>query len=130
MPRFSVPIIDPATGKQIGVACGSRPRRPRCGICASPDAELECDGCDKALCRACSVAPRAGVDYCLKCFEPAWKHWLQIRPSSLGAENRIQRRQAFRAWARLNPGKFLELAPPLSEASKRLHAAQGKVVGP
>lgn len=121
MPRFSVPIVDPATGKVIGIGCGSY-RRKRCHICAELGAELECDGCDKPLCRTCAVSPKKNVDFCQRCFEPAWRHWLQLRPSSIAGETRHQRRAAFRAWVLLNVEKFLELSKPLTAAGVQARA--------
>lgn len=106
------------------IACGRRPARKRCATCAILGAELECDGCDKALCRSCAVSPKRELDFCPRCFNPAWKHWLQLRPSSLGAEDRYQRRAAFRAWVCLNVEKFLELARPLTAASVQARARQ------
>jgi len=100
----------PLPGGGYVIACGRR-RRVRCATCAAPDAQLECDGCDKALCSACSVSPRKGLDFCPRCFDPAWKRWLQARPSSIGHETRAQRRAAFRAWARATCEVFLSLVP-------------------
>lgn len=118
MPRFSVPIVDPTTGKVIGRGCGSY-RRKRCKTCAVLGAELECDGCDKPLCRSCAVSPRENVDFCPACFDRAWKYWLGLQPSSSGAMTREQRRWAFRRWARTAPEKFLELSAPLSAVAQR-----------
>ena len=59
-------------GKVIGIV-HVRMRRPRtrCAVCRQPGATQSCDGrtrgektCDAALCRECSVRPRAGVDFC------------------------------------------------------------------
>jgi hypothetical protein len=100
----------PLPGGGYVIACGRR-RRVRCSYCADTDAQLECDGCDKPLCRACSVSPRDGLDFCPKCFDKAWKHWLQLQPTSAGAMTRAARRVGFRRWARAAADVFLGLVP-------------------
>lgn len=100
------------------IACGRKPRRPRCSYCADVGAQLECDGCDKAVCRTCSVSPRDGVDMCPTCFLPAWRHWLKLQPTSAGAMTQQARRLGFRRWARAAAEKFLELVP-LGETARR-----------
>lgn len=119
MPRFSVPITDPVTGKVIGIACGSR-RARRCHVCAAPDAQLECDGCDKALCGACSVSPKKGLDFCFTCFRPAWQHWLGLPGVAPHAKvlSQADRRVQFRAWARAAREEFLRLVP-LGEVARK-----------
>lgn len=104
-------------GGGVVIACGRR-RRVRCSYCAAQDAQLECDGCDKALCSSCSVSPRKGLDFCPKCFDPAWKHWLQIQPDSIAAMNINRRRNEFRSWARTAADTFLSLVKPLTETAK------------
>lgn len=96
----------------------ARKKMPRCSYCADVDAQLECDGCDKPLCRTCSVSPRDGLDFCPKCFDKAWKHWLQIQPSSAGTMTRQARRLAFRRWARLAVDEFMQRVPLGAVASK------------
>lgn len=99
------------------IACGRRSRK-RCSNCAITDAGLECDGCDKALCSSCAVSPRKGLDFCPRCFDHAWRHWLQIQPDSIAAMNVTRRRNEFRSWARTAAEKFLELARPLTAKAK------------
>lgn len=81
---------------------------------------LLCDGCDEKLPLSEGVSPRAGLDFCARCFAPAWKRWLsavsvQGVPST---ENRALRRVQFRAWARANADEFLSLVV-LSPAARK-----------
>lgn len=122
MPRFSTTIYD-ASGRPIGIACGSR-RQPKCSHCnAQLGTGLECDGCDKPLCHACAVSPKKGVDLCPRCFEPAWKHWLKHYDLTCGRADlasRTERRAAFRAWARAEADAFLRLVKLSAEGQRRL----------
>lgn len=97
-------------GRGYVIACGRR-RRVKCATCKLADAGLECDGCDRPLCASCSVSPRKELDYCPRCFEPAWKHWLRLFPTSASVYTREERRAAFRQWARHEADTFLRLVP-------------------
>jgi len=132
MPMFGTTLYD-ETGRPMGIAC-HRGRRSagRCSVCAVPRSELECDGCDKALCKTCAVSPRAGLDFCPTCFDPAWKRWLGMQPSSAAAMTRERRRAEFRAWARAACNAFLSLVKlsPTSEADARSRRAMGLGLSP
>jgi hypothetical protein len=128
MPRFSTTIYDDK-GRAVGIACGHR-RRKKCATCGS-EAGLECDGCDKPLCKSCAVSPKAGVDICPKCFDPAWRRWLweqRDSPYKPSLMTQKERRLLFRGWARAFPGEFLELVK--LSASGEAAAALGRVKQP
>lgn len=113
MPMHSHPIVD-ESGRVIGRAC-VRERRRSCFTCSAPNASLSCDGCDHVLCTGCAVGPTSKLDFCPKCFEPAWRHWCSI--TAVASMTKPERRQAFRLWARANAEKFLELAKPRTKKS-------------
>jgi hypothetical protein len=92
------------------IACGRR-RKVKCATCKQTDAGLECDGCDKPLCAGCAVSPQKGLDFCPKCFEPAWRAWLSKDAAVKRSLTQAERRAAFREWARTNPYAFIAVVP-------------------
>lgn len=102
-------------GGGIVIACGRRRKPPPCGTCRA-SAELECDGCDKPVCFACGVSPRKGLDFCPTCFAPAFEYF---KANTAHSADRNVRRVEFRAWARANPEKFLELSKALTAEAVR-----------
>jgi hypothetical protein len=104
------------SGKPIGIYC-TRERKRRCYTCSAPNASLSCDGCDHVLCSGCAVSPKQDLDFCPRCFDAAYRHWLHIgRPVPT---DRAERRQAFRLWARAESTVFLDLAKSRTKASRR-----------
>lgn len=121
MASHSFPIVDPKTGKVIGIACSRGPRRvPACASCKAPGAKLVCDGCEASLCAQCSVAPTSQLDFCPSCTKPAFDHWKEKEngASIYAGLGRNVGRMEFRAWVKANAEKFNEMVER-SEESKR-----------
>lgn len=76
-----------------------------------------CDGCDAKIEPGMGVSPKAGVDFCPKCFYRAWRHWLTTRTSPIPAD-REERRAQFRAWAAEHSAVFLMFVPLSAEGRK------------
>lgn len=120
MPMHGHPIVD-SEGKVIGIACSRGPRYAKCSACGSGGAKQTCDGCDKPLCAACSVAPTGKLDFCPTCAKPAFEWWKENAGGKAvyAEKGRAVGRVEFRAWVKANKAKFFELAKARSEASKR-----------
>lgn len=89
---------------------GRKPKRKRCASC-NQLGDLECDGCDKPLCRDCAVSPKKNVDFCPTCARPVFEEWIALKipfgkPGVDHATWRAYRRAAFRKWALENPERF------------------------
>ena len=120
MPMKGTPVVDPATGRVIGIACSRGGRYAQCSACGSSQAKLACDGCDKPLCAQCSVAPTSKLDFCPDCTKPAFDWWKENAggASVYAGLGRNVGRMQFRAWVSANKKQFFELAKPRTEASK------------
>lgn len=93
-------------GGATGIVCYRGPRR---------DPVLLCDGCDSKIAVELAVSPKQGVDFCPKCFDRPWRHWLATVSVP---ESRGERRAQFRAWALKNPELFLSMVPLSAEGHK------------
>lgn len=102
-------------GGGLVIAC-TRERKRRCYTCEAPNASLSCDGCDHVLCTNCAVSPQQGLDWCPSCFAPAFEHWKTLGPFP---QERAERRQVFRLWAREQSETFIGLVKARTKASLR-----------
>jgi hypothetical protein len=114
MPMKSAPLV--SGGRVVGRVCW-RERVRKCFTCGRAGAELTCDGCDHVLGDCCSVSPTEGLDYCPKCFEPAYRRWLELQSASPSVLERSWRRASFRAWAQANAFLFLQLSKARTKKS-------------
>lgn len=99
-------------GGGYAIACGVRERK--CFTCSATRASLSCDGCDHVLCTMCAVTPGQGLDFCPRCFAPAFERWKTLEPVP---QSRPERRNAFRLWARANAAVFLSLSKARTKTS-------------
>lgn len=92
-----------------------------CATCRKREAPLLCDGCDKPLCVHCAVSPKREQDFCPSCAKPVFEGWCGLQegkdwsavPEGRDPElHRQMRRDAFRAWARVNADAFTNLRDP------------------
>lgn len=120
MPSRGHPITD-ETGRVIGIACTRGNRYVKCGSCKADGAKLSCDGCDAALCAACSVSPDKKLDFCPTCFKPAFDWWKENAGGKdiYAKQGKALGRIAFRAWAKGDRDRFFALAKPRTVSSKQ-----------
>lgn len=122
MPSHGHPIVDPTTGRVIGIACSRGRRFDKCASCKTDDGKLACDGCDKPLCPACSVAPTGKLDFCPTCAKPAFELWKKDHGGQevYAKEGRAVGRVKFRAWVKANKKVFNDMV-------KRTDASRAEV---
>lgn len=93
-------------GGGVAIVCTRGPRkRVVCVTCGKP-APLECDGCDRRICKACSISPREGLDYCVACQVPMKKWWLANDGATYALESKPLLLMRFLQWARSNWQRF------------------------